>query len=165
MIRPIKDFPGYTISSDGEVWSRKYNKQMKLINHGGYNRVTFSRKSQGSSKLVHRLVAEAFIPNPNNFRCVCHKNNIKTDNRVENLYWATHATNSLHAHRDGLANPARGVQSGGAKLNEEKVLLARLLAEKFGWSPSKVHRVFGRAWEIGLTQSYRIAKRESWAHI
>src|SRR5574344_1341602 len=60
----------------------------------GYLKLGLSKKSKTENVFVHRLVAEAFIPNPNNLPCVNHKNEDKTDNRVENLEWCTHKYNS-----------------------------------------------------------------------
>lgn len=62
------------------------------------------------TKRVHRLVAQAFIPNPNNYNIVGHKNNIKDDNRVENLYWTTTSENTKKAFDDGLAKNDKGFE-------------------------------------------------------
>lgn len=59
-------------------------------------------------KRVHRIVAETFIPNPNNYTIVGHRNNIKNDNRVENLYWTTTSENTKKAFDDGLAKNDEG---------------------------------------------------------
>lgn len=64
---------------------------------------------------VHRLVAKAFIPNPERLPIVGHKNNIKTDNRVENLYWTTDKENIQKAHDDGLAKNDKGYDDSQSK--------------------------------------------------
>lgn len=58
---------------------------------------------------VHRLVAKAFLPNPENKRCVCHKDNNKENNDVSNLYWGTDLENSRQAWRDGLIKTKKSV--------------------------------------------------------
>lgn len=59
------------------------------------------------TKRLHRLIARAFIPNPNKLPVVGHKNNIKLDNRVSNLYWTTVQENTQKAYDDGLAKNAK----------------------------------------------------------
>lgn len=75
------------------------------------------------TKRVNRIIAETFIPNPNNLPVVGHKNNIKSDNRVENLYWTTHSENTQKAVNDKLLVNDKGIddsQSMPVKMFETK---------------------------------------------
>lgn len=98
--KDIKGFDGlYQISNLGNVKSlkRKYRKNeifiKKYENKNGYIFVVLSKNNISKNFLVHRLVAKAFIPNPNNYIEINHKNEIKDDNRVENLEWCTRKYN------------------------------------------------------------------------
>ena len=91
--RIIKGHPTYAISADGYVlcwsWGRSGNTRLCKLSTNGYLKVRIG----GVMKNAHRLVAEAFIPNPNNKPEVDHINTVKTDNRVENLRWVTREEN------------------------------------------------------------------------
>lgn len=94
----------YMVSNMGRIRSLVYGghrgKVLSLTkHHQGYLRIRFAR---GHSYSVHRLVAMAFIPNPENKKTINHKNGIKHDNRVENLEWATQSENNRHAIATGL---------------------------------------------------------------
>lgn len=96
MEKEIKDFPGYTITDDGKVISYKFKKPriMKTwFQKDGYENIKLCKENQTYHFLIHRLVAEAFIPNPDNLSEVNHKNKIRNDNRVENLEWCTRKEN------------------------------------------------------------------------
>lgn len=103
--RVIDGYENYAISNYGNVWSYALNRKMSINTAGSYSRVGL-RKHKGAkqdSKLVHRLVAQAFIPNPDDKPQVNHIDENKKNNYVENSEWATpsenYSYNNLHQRR------------------------------------------------------------------
>lgn len=94
--KKIDGYPDYDIYSDGRVFSRKTNRFLTLSkDSSGYLSVEISKGTGASRRrvLVHRLVAQAFLKNPNNYPVVNHKDETRTNNNVENLEWCTYAYN------------------------------------------------------------------------
>lgn len=104
---PIEGYPAYFITNHGRVFSfRKdvFYEKKKTLDGFGYHSVTLSiGKNRAKSHKVHRLVAKAFIPNPFGYNYVNHKDECKTNNRVDNLEWCTHIYNVNY----GTANKRR----------------------------------------------------------
>lgn len=96
--KPIKGFEGeYEISNFGQVKSLKTNIILHQYKYrGGYLEVHLRQHSKKFHKKIHRLVAEAFIPNPNNYPEVNHKDENKKNNRFDNLEWCTHQYNNTY---------------------------------------------------------------------
>lgn len=97
----IEGYAGlYAVTEDGRVWSYRSQKFLKLYSDcWGYYRVGLWERNKMKNYQVHRLVANAYIPNPNNYPCVNHKDEDKSNNNVSNLEWCTYAYNNIYGNR------------------------------------------------------------------
>ena len=110
--KPIKGaVKGHEVSSLGRVRNRK-GRLLKKPSYGHgtkdwYAHLNLNINGITKSCYVHRLVAEAFLPNEENKPDINHKNGVKSDNRVENLEWMTESENTIHAWKNGLHEKTR----------------------------------------------------------
>jgi hypothetical protein len=151
----------YQISNYGNVKGVKGNLLKPHINNEKYNRVSFYFNK--TRPFIHRLVAEHFIPNPENKPFVNHKDFNRMNNHVDNLEWVTAKENVQHSYAEQTVNTCKGIDKPSAKLTETDVINIRneynegvrgcgmkSLAKKYG----VCHRTM-----------YKILNRITWKHI
>lgn len=115
----------YEITKDGKVINKKRNKELKpQLLPKGYVGVNLVHNGKRSKFLLHRLIAEKYIHNPENKPCINHINGIKNDNRIENLEWVTYKENCEHRN-NVLDNHVRGERCGTAKLKNTDAIEIR----------------------------------------
>lgn len=107
--RPIQGCPNYTVSNKGRVKNARHNRLLKQnFDKDGYCQVGFNANA---SHRVHRLIAEAFIPNPQHLPVPDHIDMDKTNNNIENLRWVTYSQNSQNQPKQtGRTSVYKGVQ-------------------------------------------------------
>ena len=121
--KKINGFEVYEISNLGRI--RRGNKiGTPTLSNKQYLAFDLKIRFRKTCK-IHRLVAEMFIPNPENKPQVNHKDGNKLNNNLDNLEWVTASENSKHAYRIGLIKPQKGEGNANSKLTEENVKFIR----------------------------------------
>ena len=127
---------------DGKVVSCKTGRAYTWTDNGnGYKKVAVGFNGKTKNKYIHRLVAECFLPNPNNLSQVNHKDGDKENNTVENLEWVSNSCNIRHAHKAGLMDARR--KHGSTVNRPESVLTSAYIDYKLGKSVTKSAEAHG----------------------
>ena len=174
-----KDIPGYEALYQASNLGRVMSLDKEIINKNGkskiqraiilkqtidkgYKAINLSVNYKKLRTGAHRLVALAFIPNPENKPCVNHINGIKDDNRVENLEWVTYSENERHSI-DVLKKRIRiGEKSPSSKLTEKDVLAIRRL---YRINPKFNRKIVAKKFNMHPNSLNDITRRKSWTHI
>ena len=162
---PISGEQGYFICKSGKVLSCLSTKPRILKPKIDGKKYAFVNLGRGNNcyrnKKIHRLVAEAFIPNPENKPQINHIDGNKANNNVKNLEWATQSENIRHAFLLGLNKPQKGSQQAQSKLNESDVLSIRQIYESGGATKKQLATKYG----VSDTLIHYIIIRRNWKHI
>jgi len=167
--KDVEGFEGYyQVSSEGRLKSLERTIKVRgferfidekilvwTMDRRGYHRVLVSKKGKQSNRAAHRLVATAFIPNPENKKTVNHKNGIKTDNRVENLEWNTNYENIGHAIANELIK--KGVKKRKLSIDQVKEI-------KYGCH-NMLHREIAAMYGINQDSIWSIRSGKTWKNI
>lgn len=172
--KDIEGYEGcYQVSSLGRIKSLSRKKPLrnghfcysteKILNQSdrrGYACVVLS-KTKAKPFSVHRLVANAFVPNTENKKTVNHKNGDKKDNRVSNLEWATQSEQQLHASSIGLRNKARGSNSNLSKLTESDI---KEIFNLYNSGKYYIKQIADR-YKVGVNAISSILNNYTWGHL
>lgn len=145
IIKDIKGFEGrYTISNLGIVRSLLTGRIMKPhITSKGYARVNlrYAHSRAFKSMLIHRLVAGNFIPNPNNYNEVNHKDCNRANNCVDNLEWCDRFYNVKYAFEKGRASN-KGIRNPNSKLNDDDIVAIKAMMKTGRFFLTDIARLF-----------------------
>ena len=124
----VKGYEEYSVDTNVIVYSKKGKPLKYSLNHNGYCIINFYVNHKRTGFAIHTLVAQAFIPNPENKPTVNHKDGNKQNNTVQNLEWSTHKEQTDHAKNvlgydnSGTNNPLATEVFGYDKKNPEKLI-------------------------------------------
>ncbi len=164
-MKQIDGFPDYYVTRDGQVWSNK-NGTLKLrkgtSSKKGYLYLVLRNDGAVKNCQVHRLIAKAFIPNPDNLPEVNHKDGDKHNNAVTNLEWSTRGDNVRHAFASGLNSALlrRGELNVKSKLTDDDVRYIRSYSQHWG-SKKELSEMFG----VSASLISDVVLRRMWKHI
>lgn len=165
----VEDYPDYMVSNLGRVKSMKRGRELILkgrlrkklsIRHLPYVRVVLYRDNMANGKLIHRLVANAFIPNPDKLPQVNHLDGDVSNNYVSNLEWATPSSNVIYSLNTFGRKERLGESNNKSKFTKEQVQEVRRLYPEI-----KSQRKLAKMYNVCQTAIKQIVNNQTWKHI
>ena len=150
----------YWVSTDGRVKNR-FGDILYTRIHNGYMDTSLYVNGKNAHPRIHRLVAEAFIPNPDNLPQVNHIDGNKLNNYVSNLEWVTRKQNMRHAWDNGLHEPMYGQDNPSTKHSDEAIDLTCQLLEEGKLTYKEIERITG----VPPSVCNHIVHKEIWLDI
>lgn len=155
----------FQVSSTGKVFSKRTNRTLKLVVHPNGYHVFSTRLSGRNSKAiclkVHRLVADAWVPNPFGKPVVNHMDGDKLNNSVSNLEWVTSSENTLHAVKFNLITFVKGEDRSDSVLDDDLVRKIRSLYVPKSFGKRKIAKLLGL--NSGTVDS--VIRGRTWKHV
>ena len=167
MLKPLPNFELlYEIDEDGRFFSLRRGRLLKSsVNNAGYLCIGLWVNSEITNFLVHRAVAETFVPNPHNKPVVNHKDGNRLNNHYSNLEWVTSAENTQHAIKNGISfkrktGDAKGEGHHASKFKDYQI---REIREQY--NKHKNASFIARQYNVSTNTIYRIVTGRAWVHI
>jgi hypothetical protein len=160
--KEVKGFERYyRVSSIGRIMSIRTNKILKIsLTKEGYNRIELNVNGNAQKFSLHRIVALSFIPEIDGKQYVNHINNIRNDNRIENLEWCTAKENQQHCIKEGRKPSIAGNKNAMSILTEQQVVEIRRLKLE-----GKRNIEIARQFNLDEKHISLIVLRKRWKHI
>jgi hypothetical protein len=156
-MKRFRDLP-YLIGENGEIFSERNNRFLKPYNSGRYLEIQLGLLHRST---VHRLVAEVYVDNPNNYPCVNHIDGNRLNNNYLNLEWCTYSHNTKHAFSNNLIQVVKGEKNHFAKVTESDVREMRRLYDTGNYGITELGKMYG----LKPPATHSIVKRNTWKHI
>ncbi len=162
-MKQFRDTP-YYVTENGEIyrlWKTGFKKMKPYVNIRGYVHINLCTNGKTQIFKIHRLVAECYLPNPNNLPLVEHKDDVKTNNNVSKLMWSTNNDNMKTAIKNNRIK--KGQECYNSKLTNEQIEFIR--KNYIARHPEFGTRAFGRKFNVSNSLISRIIKNKRWSHI
>lgn len=161
-MKEVEGFPGYFVTEEGDVYTSKRGPLRKMSTPVSfqYRAVKLSHEGKVKHCFVHRLVAKAYVDNPENKGYVNHKDGDKLNNSFSNLEWVTFSENIQHSFDTGLNKGLAGMENGRALLSDTEVIEIYQRLQQ-----GEKSKDLAEEFRVERTAISKIKRKQLWKHI